>query len=158
MKRVIALMMLCLLLSGCSFSSSKQEPVLFYYQRAEYLMGQADGAIVPEERDGAGHIRDMDYLLRLYLAGPHSEDLSSPFPSGVHLTSVRTSQNMVTVTLPGTPEGLSEAQKTLAYACMTLTCLEITPKDTVCIFWGEEIITMDRSCLTLFDSSPLPTE
>ena len=160
MKRfVIAASLLCLLLSGCTFPSQKsREPVLFYYQRAEYLFGEENGVIAPEERDGTGHITDMNYLLRLYLTGPHSEDLVSPFPADVQLSSVRTGQNIVTVTLTGSPDALSEASKTIACACLTLTCLDMSGEDSVMIFWGEDIITMDRNCLTLFDSSTTPTE
>jgi len=160
MKRILTIfMLLCLLLSGCSlFTSDEWDPILFYYRRGNYLMGSSDGAIAPEERDGTGHITDMDYLLRLYLTGPHDEELVSPFPADVQLISVRTGQNMVTVSLSGSPEGLSEAAKTLACACLTLTCLDIADEESVMIFWGEEIITMDESCLTLFDSSTATTE
>ena len=153
-RRLTAIFLLCLLLCGCDlFSRTSQEPVLFYYQRADYVLGEANGSIDAEERDGTGHITDMDYLLRLYLAGPMNEDLTSPFPADVQLTSIRTGQNMVTVTLTGSPDILPEAQKTLACACLTLTCLDMAAEENVMIFWGDEIITMDRSCLTLFDSS-----
>ena len=159
MKRLIFLLtVFCLIFSGCSlFSSGSQEPVLFYYQRAEYQLGQEDGAISAEERDGTGHITDMEYLLRLYLAGPHSEELISPFPADVQLSGIRLGQNKVTITLTGSPDAMPEAQKNLACACLTLTCLDIAGEESVMIFWGEEIITMDRSILTLFDeSAPIP--
>ena len=155
MKRlIILLLMTALLLCGCSlFPSQNQDPVLFYYQTTIYRLGQTDGAIAAEERDGTGHITDVDYLLRLYLTGPLSENLSSPFPDDVQLSSARTGQNKVTVNLTGDPSSLSESQKTMACACLTLTCLELTEEESVMIFWGEEIIIMDRSVLTLFDSS-----
>ena len=155
MKRVFILVLLAaLLLSGCGFFSSRvQDPVLFYYQVVNFRLGQSDGAVAAEERDGTGHITDVDYLLRLYLAGPLAEDLISPFPADVELSTVRTGQNKVTVTLKGDPSSLSETQKTLACACLTLTCLEITSEESVTIVWGEETFTMDRSIITLFDSS-----
>ena len=59
----------------------------------------------------------------------------------------------MTVTLSGDPSSLSDTQKTLACACLTLTCLEMTTEESVMIFWGDEIIIMDRSVITLFDSS-----
>lgn len=158
MKRFAALLLTAvLLLTGCSFFSESQQPVLFYYQQAEYQLGQSDGAIAVEERDGTGHITDIEYLLRLYLTGPHSEALTSPFPADVQLTSVRTSQDRITVKLSGTPETTQDALKTLACACLTLTCLDATEAESVMILWGDEHITMDRSCLTLFDdSAPIP--
>ena len=155
MKRVLVLLLMAaMLLSGCSlFSSGKQEPVIFYYQTANFRLGQSDGAITAEERDGTGHITDMDYLLRLYLTGPLSEALASPFPADVQLSNVRTGQNKVTIHLTGDPTSLTSAQKTLACACLTLTCLELAEEKSVMIFWGEEVITMDHSILTLLDSS-----
>ena len=161
MKRLLILFsMVCFLLCGCQLISSKeQEPVLFYYRQAEYLLGEENGTIHAEERDGTGHITDMNYLLRLYMAGPLSESLSSPFPADVQLSSVRTGQNKVTVTLTGSPDSIPEVQRTLACACLTLTCLDISSEESVMIFWGDEIIIMDRTCLTLFDSIPdIPTE
>ena len=155
MKRIIVILLIAaMLLSGCSlFSSGKRQPVLFYYQPVNFRLGQSNGAIAAEERDGTGHITDIDYLLRLYLTGPLTENLISPFPADVQLTSVRTGQNKVTVNLTGDPSSLSATQKTLACACLTLTCLELTEEESVMIFWGDEIILMDRSVLTLFDSS-----
>ncbi len=161
MKRLLILCCIgCLLLCGCQLESREdREPVLFYYRQAEFVLGEDNGSIAAEERDGTGHITDMNYLLRLYLAGPLSEELICPFPSDVQLSSIRTGQGKVTVTLTGSPEHLPEAQKTLACACLTLTCLDIFEEETVMILWGEEIITMDESCLTLFDSSlQIPVE
>ena len=59
----------------------------------------------------------------------------------------------MTVNLTGDPGSLSPTQKTIACACLTLTCLDLTEEESVMIFWGDEIISMDRSVLTLFDSS-----
>ena len=158
MKRFATLLLTAvLLLTGCSFFSESQQPVLFYYQQAEYQLGKSDGAIAVEERDGTGHITDTDYLLRLYMAGPHSEELISPFPEDVQLTNIRTGKNVITLTLSGSPDALSDSEKILACSCLTLTCLEITDSDSIMICWGEDIITMNRSSMTLFDeSAPIP--
>lgn len=155
MKRFFPLLLIvALLFSGCSlFSFEQREPVLFYYLRAEYQPGQPDGTVAAEERDGTGHITDPDYLLRLYLTGPHSEELISPFPEDVQLTNIRTGKNVVTITLSGSPDTLSEAEMILASSCLTLTCLDIFDQDSVMICWGEEIITMNGSGITLFDKS-----
>ena len=159
MKRFTAAAVLVLLLlsmAGCSlFSGKAGSPVLFYYQRSEYQYGQPDGVICPEERDGTGHITDMKYLLSLYLAGPLSEELSSPFPAGLRVIDVKrqTRLNLVRVTLSGELDTLSESQRTLALACLTLTCLEMSGEESVVIAWDDELVTMDRSCLTLFDNS-----
>ena len=82
----------------------------------------------------------------------------SPGTGDVRVSSVRTEQGKVSVALTGSPDDLPEASKTLACACLTLTCLEISGEESVMIFWGDEVITMDRSCLTLFDSSMAANE
>ena len=155
MKRLLILCCIgCLLLCGCQLESREdREPVLFYYRQAEFVLGEDNGSIAAEERDGTGHITDMNYLLRLYLTGPLSEDLVCPFPSDVQLSSIRTGQGKVTVTLTGSPEHLPEAQKTLACACLTLTCLDITDANEVTVLYRERSLTMTRDSLTLIDES-----
>lgn len=156
MKKLFAVLLsLCLLFSlwGCSFlSDSIQNPVKFYYQRTEYLYGQEDAVIAAEERDGTGHIRDMAYLLRLYLMGPHDEELISPFPRGLLITDIRQGTGAVILTLTDSLSELSPSGQTLACACLALTCMDMFGQDSVTLIWGEEIRTLDRSSLTVFDA------
>lgn len=157
MKKLIALLLIfafVVSLSGCSFfSGSIQNPVKFYYQRAEYLYGQEDGVIAAEERDGTVHIKDMAYLLRLYLMGPHDEELVAPFPPGLLVTDIRQGDGTVILTLTDAMTSLPEARKTLACTCLAMTCMDISGHETVILIWDNEIRTLDRSSLTLFDSS-----
>ncbi len=163
MKRLIALG-LCLSflvpLAGCSlFSEGTQEPVQFYYQRREYQYGQADAVIGAEERDGTGHITDPEYLLQLYLLGPHSEDLVSPFPVGLQVTDVKSGGENVRVTLTdslGTLDKLPQSRKTLVFSCLALTCFDITGISNVTMVWEGGSIVMSRDTLTLYDISGQP--
>lgn len=162
MKRLSAMLLcICLLmpLAGCRlFSGGIQEPVMFYYQRTEYLYGQENGVICAEERDSTGHISNMEYLLRLYLTGPLDEELVSPFPAGLQVTGIKTGVGTVRIDLTDELDSLPEAKQTLACACLTLTCLDISGMESVVLVWGDKIITMDKSCLTLFDNSAPQTE
>lgn len=161
-KRFIAILLtFCLLLSltGCSFLSGEiQNPVKFYYQRAEYLYGEEDAVIAAEERDGTGHIRDMAYLLRLYLMGPHDEELVSPFPRGLLITDIRQGNGAVILTLTDSLSALPEHRQTLACACLALTCMDMFGQDSVTLIWEDEIRTLDRSVLTIFDDSTPPDQ
>ena len=159
MKRLISLFAAaCLLLSltGCSFFSSPiQNPVKFYYQREEYVYGQPDGVISFEERDGTSHIKDIAYLLRLYLMGPHDEELVSPFPPGLLITAIRQGTGTLILTLTDALSSVSEAQQTVACACLALTGMDITGHDTVILIWTDEMVTMTRDTLTLYDAGAL---
>lgn len=55
-------------------------PFAFYYQSAEPQFRTQDGALGYEIRDVDLEQTSLEELLKLYLAGPSSEDLTSPFP------------------------------------------------------------------------------
>ena len=158
-KQVVIVLILSLLLCLCScsfLSESIQNPVKYYYQRGEYLYGQEDGVIAAEERDGTGHIKDMAYLLRLYLMGPHDEELTSPFPRGLLITDIRQGNGSVILTLTDALSELPESRQTIACACLALTCMDMTGHDSVTLIWEDEIRTIDRSSLTIFDAGTQP--
>ena len=157
MKKLFVILLsvsLLLPLLGCSFfSKSVQDPVKYYYQRSQYLYAKEDGVIAAEERDGTGHIKDMAYLLRLYLMGPHDEDLVSPFPRGLLITDIRQGNGTVILTLTDALSELPESRQTIACACLALTCMDMTGHDSVTLIWDGEIRTIDRSSLTIYDNS-----
>lgn len=162
MKRLVLLLTVCSLLvtaAGCSFfPEDNKHPVKYYYQRADYLYGQEDGVIAAEERDGTGHIKDVAYLLRLYLMGPHDEELLSPFPPGLLITDIRQGNGNVILTLTDALASVSEAKQTLACACLALTCMDITGQESVTLIWADKMLTLDSSTLTLFDTGAAQAE
>ena len=161
MKRFFPLfLILCLLLSGCGLAGEHfKEPVPFYYLRSEYEYFTQDGVIVSEEREASGHREDLTYLLALYLMGPSEEELVSPLPRGIRIFKSEQTTDGITLQLSDSTATMTDLDFSLACACLTLTCLDISEEETVMILWGEEIITMDESCLTLFDNSlQIPVE
>ncbi|MGM9549806.1 MAG: GerMN domain-containing protein [Faecousia sp.] len=153
MKRIACLLLsLCLLLSGCSGERIK-DPVTFYYPRQEYQYGTADGVIASELREASGHTGDLRYLLALYLIGPSSEDLVSPLPRGTRLLQARQEGSAVTLELTDTAQAMTDAEFTLACACLTMTCLSVTGAEKVTITSGSRCVTMSPDSLTLFDDS-----
>lgn len=166
MKRLIAfatILSLVLSLWGCSFGRKNSEDhVTFYYCRAEYAYGTENGVIAAEDRDVTGHIGDLSYLLPLYMVGPLDEELIAPFPARTQLVSVELQKDKLLVELSDTARALADSQFTLACACLTMTCMELTNATEVVITSGERSVTMNLESLLLFDditpSQTTPTE
>ena len=160
MKKGLCLLLgLCQLLSGCALTGDRlKEPVTFYYLREEYQYGTQGGVIVSEEREASGHGRDLSYLLALYLVGPMKEGLVCPLPMGTGIVSLEQTPSGISLVLSDTLGSLSDADYSLACACLTLTCLDITGGEKVTITSGSRSVTMTRDSLTLFDGGTAETE
>lgn len=160
MKRILCLILTAgLLLSGCAFSGERiKDPVTFYYPRREYRYGTADGVIAPEQREASGHREDLDYLLALYLIGPTNEALYSPISRGVGFLKIGQQDAAVTLELTDTTQSMTEAEFTLACACLTMTCLSITDAQSVTVVSGSRTVSMSRDNLTLYDNNTEATE
>lgn len=148
MKRLFSILVLCLLLCGCSHAD---ETVKFYYVRGDYQSTLTD-IIAFEERDASGHRNDLPYLLALYRAGPADDSLASLLPTGIQIQSVQNADGSIDLQLSDTSKTLSDSDFSLTCACLTLTCLDITDASTVNITSGPRSVTMNRSNLTLFDT------
>lgn len=160
MKRIFCLILVvCLFLSGCSsFGERIKEPVTFYYLCSQY---QEDLCCVisSEEWEASGHRNDLSFLLHLYLMGPSSDGLDSPLPYGTQILSVEQKDSRILLELTDTVQSLSDVEFTLACACLTLTCLDLTDAAEVTIQSGNRTTTMNRSSLSLYDTNePTPTE
>lgn len=160
MRRAFCLILaVCLLISGCSLSGERmREPVTFYYPRRVYQYGVEDGVIAAEQREASGHRNDLSYLLALYLIGPTDESLYAPLPRGVRFLKADQQDDTVTLELTDTTQSMTEAEFTLACACLTMTCLSITDAQSVTILSGSRTVTMSRDNLTLYDNSTEATE
>ena len=138
MKRFIPiLMILALLLSGCSSGQDEsKDSVMFYYlqSRSEaetYDAFFSQGAIGAEKRDISGHRQDLNYLIALYLHGPMNDLLESPFPSDCRLNGIKTDADRLIISLDTELSGMSEIDITVAFACLAKTCMELTDAETV---------------------------
>lgn len=162
MRKIIAaalILALLLISTGCSlFSEKNQTSVVFYYEQAEYQYGGQESVIIGEERDITGHVTDMKYLLSLYMMGPLSDTLQSPFPAGMQVLDVKVRMDLVRITVSEELNTLSDTRHSLALACLALTGLELSGQESVVIVCGEEHIVMDRSMLTLYDNGTQITQ
>lgn len=158
MKKHIAIIWVCLLLlSGCSAPSAEYEkPVQFYYYTANSGFDASATAICPETRECAT-LETLEAVITLYLSGPESEDLISPFPQKLRLISCRQDATVVSVTFSKELANLNNLDLTLACGCITMTLLELTGAEQVSIsaenelLNGKATITMDKDSLQLQD-------
>ena len=150
MKRFVCLILLfSMLLSGCHVLQGRiKEPVTFYYVSQNYQenMGQV---IVSEVREAAGHRYDLPYLLALYSMGPTSEGLVSPFPKNTKMTLNTCADNSMELSLSDSALILTDAEFTLAGACIAKTCMELTDVEQVTIICGDRKITIRNNNLLL---------
>lgn len=153
MKRaVILLLAVSLLLTACGSHGERiKEPVTFYYLRSQYPYGTAQSVIGSEEREASGHRGELRYLMALYLMGPSGEDLRSPIPPGTNIFSAEQTENSVTLKLSDTAGSMTDVDFSLACACLSLTCMDLTGADKVTIACGNRSITMTPDTLILYD-------
>ena len=155
MKRILC-MILCVIcfLYGCSVSSERiKDPVHFYYLKNTLEYRSHDGVIAREEREASGHRENLSYLLALYRIGPSSEELRLPFPEGTAILMMEQTEKEIKLALGSNASTMSDAEFSLACACLTLTCTELTNVERVTVTNGQQSITMTRESITLLDTS-----
>lgn len=161
MKRLFCFFLLLVLLSGCSNAGRQQEnTVAFYYLREEYQsdyvreeyqFDMPEAVIAAEERTVTSQLHRITYLLSLYLDGPLDSALRSPLPEDTKLEYISWKNDQLEISLLGSFSALSDMDLTLARACITFTCLELTVANTICIITTDpiaeetETVILDRN-------------
>lgn len=129
MKKLIAmLVVLCLLpavLSGCAEDRTDDAPALYYLYK-EPTFGPTGTIFGTEPLLSEGGEDDLIYLLTLYLSGPLSEELRSPFPPETQIEDVHQNGSILYLTMTGSFSQLSSTELTKASACTALTLFENT--------------------------------
>lgn len=161
MGRIIALLLvLAMLLCGCTTPADPNSTKLFYYLQLDPSYNAGSTYIIAEPRHGVDMDAGLETVLNLYLKGPTDRlSYSSPFKIGVQVTSITKTDSILDITLTrgfATHTGLD---LTLACACLTMTCLELTDAQTVRIrakdttLDGAEFIEMNADSILLLDTS-----
>lgn len=153
MKRITALILLCaLLLTGCfRRSNALLYPVSFYYIEQEIEYGEKGSILSTELHESAGHEGALEDMLYLYFMGPVEENLMNPFPEHTQYLSFNQDGSKLTVELSEEPDTLSDSQFSLACTCLSMTCMEILPVDTVTVTSCTRSITTNRDCILVQD-------
>jgi len=150
MNRLIcSLLCFSLLLTGCSISGERiKEPVVFYYVREDYRKDM-DPVIASEIREASGHSEDLSYLLALYSIGPSQKDLKAALPRNTKIVPTEHTEEHIVLTLSEGVLTMTDADFTLASACLALTCMELIAVPQVTIVCGDRTITMQRDTILL---------
>ena len=168
MKRILSLalvVLLCLIFPGCSGETEKpRQPVNFYYRRAELTYGSVDSLIAPVEAEAAGYEDDTVDLLNTYLRGVGGAGFEPTFPVGTKLLSMGILDGTAHLQVTSSLARISGIDLTVACACLSLTVMELTGAQAVCITAANETldgnpsVTMTMDTLLLLDLyEPEPT-
>ena len=157
MKQSIAILLTLLLLSACSAPApDNQQQLQFYYCTVDSGFDADSSAIRAESRE-CNSLTNVEEILTVYLAGPQSADLCSPFPAALHLVSVTTDAPAVSITLSRELSDLTKLDLTMACACIAMTVMALTGTETVhisaedALLNGQQTITMNAETLQLLD-------
>ena len=146
MKKSLSLILVFVLMLGL-FGCDKQETYQFYYPRSEILYGVSDGVIAPEERSIERSDPSLDFLLKLYLEGPVSQNLRTPFPKGTALTGLKMQEDSISVLLSPSFNLLEDLDYVIACACIASTCFALTDANSVTVATGQNEMTLTRNAL-----------
>ena len=146
----------CLL--GCAKDAPPRKPVNFYYPATETVYDGEAEILHPEVRESANFDEDITGLLNLYLQGPVSESLRSPFPDRVTVTRYAATSNTAILVLSNEFAQLVGIDLTLACACISRTLLDLTGLDRVQIYAtdalldGQASLTLERDDIHYMDT------
>ena len=173
MKRILSVLLVILCLAGlygCGKSTPvAEDQIVFYYPRVRFIYGQEDGVISSELREIPNRADDTSYVIRLYLNGPVSDELYSPFYSDTTLFSAERVDNTLYLTLSGKEiNQKSQLQNTIAFACLAKTCFSLTDVSEIhintlirensglpaMVFNKENLILWDDAFLTAEETEP----
>lgn len=145
MRRAIALLLTAVLLAalfGCSPSGEtvSDDGAVFYYRAAEDSIASESGVLAPEVRQVDVTDYDMKAFLTLYLLGPQSEELVSPFPKNLRVIHVQNNQNAVVVVLDDSIASLSAVGLSVAASCLA---------QTLYVCYGTQSVTIQAQTVQL---------
>lgn len=153
MKKWFPIVMLCMLcLTGCfRRSNALLYPVQFFYLEQEIEYGEKGSILSAELHESAGHEGDLNEMLYLYFIGPVEENLVNPFPEGTEFLNCQLEGTELTVNLSDKAASMSDPQFSLASTCLSMTCMNIVPVDTVTVNAASHSVTTARDRILIQD-------
>lgn len=162
MKRIVCLIISCLILL-CLFGCGKEEityvsPAKLFYCTKSVSYNSEKGVIDSELREFADWKQEYRDFLNVYLSGPRTPELKSPFPLGGWILELKQKDSQVNLLLNLNFSFLSPNELTLACACISLTVMELMQVDTVNIqidgnMQDPTVITMTKDNLFFTDNT-----
>ena len=145
-------------MSACYREDTQPQGIPFYYcvTQPDYTTGST--VLSAEHRSDVPE-NSLLQALELYLAGPKSAELQSPFPQNLKLVNAYQEGSTVYLTLSPELAALDGLDLTMACGCLTLTTLALSGAQQVEIcavsglLDGQRTITMDKNTLLLLDAA-----
>ena len=132
MKRLICIFFLLLFLAGCQGQKDNvQVPANFYYVQSEITLDGATNAVLSEVRECCDCGGDLKSMVGLYLSGPLSPELRSPFPAGTQVLEISQEESTIYLKLNAAYAELKGYNLTSANYCLAKTLLEYTGASTL---------------------------
>ncbi|MBE6933211.1 MAG: hypothetical protein E7464_07530 [Ruminococcaceae bacterium] len=163
MRRLLCLFLaMLLMLSGCMGQSpaKTEDGVLFYYRNAdEKAYFSETGIMAAENRTIRWEQQSIAGLMEVYLQGPISPGLSSPFPKGLRLLETRILPGEITLIFDDSLSSLSAVGLRVAAGCIARTLWEYSGYETVILqaesqlLDGEEQLVLRPAEFVLSDNS-----
>ncbi len=126
---LLPVLLMLLILIGCRLDRDKKtepvQPFTFYYRAASTSFDDENGLIRPEIRDLGNKVYTDEELFRLYLRGPLSSSLSSPFPKDAELQSVERSGSQISISLRERYDSMTGINGSIADVCLARTALQL---------------------------------
>lgn len=159
MKRILSLVIIAFLtFSLCACQDNSEDAPGFYYPRSfdkdQYNSFQP--VIAPDSREPVAG-KDLRYLIQLYMEGPVSEELYSPFPEGLRLLGLILEEDCITISLSQEYLSLEGIDLTLAGACLAKTCFSLSDVSRIRVQCGTKIWDYHRSSFLFTDTSETET-
>lgn len=138
-------------LQGCT---NNEEPVIFYYPKAEISYHSESGVIAPEARESLSSEDSLGYLLSFYLEGPIDPALELPVPEGTQVLRMIPYDDGMLLVMSREFSQLEGMDLTIACASISKTCFgladlqeitfaAVTQKNVVRIVRRDSFITTD---------------
>lgn len=152
---LFCLVTILFVLTGCSNNEKLDTPVSFYYLNTQITYGTEESVFSYEERECKG--LSTEEIVSLYLKGPTSQVLISPFPAETILITFQQNDNEILITLSDQYAQLNGLALTKANACIAQTLLRMTDANRIIIscesksLGGESRIELAKTDLILVD-------
>lgn len=150
---------LLILMTGCEQpDTTAANTVLFYYIHNEFAYGTESGVIASTALTQKYDENDYQVLLEKYLNGPTDYKSTSPFPAGITLVDFQIVGDKAQVVLSPHMGMLSGSSRTVAFACLTRTVIEMTGVSAVQIgienqqINGSDFITLTLNSFSFWDN------
>ncbi len=159
MKRTLALLLLALfapLLAACAGGTeepaSASDGMLSFYYRQSALQYDSQTGVVSSELRAFSVDDPIENWLPVYLRGPASSELASPFPPAVRVLEAERDGACVRVVLSEAYDKLVGVDRTIANACLTFTLSQLEDVESVRIETeGDAVGTQDAALFTAAD-------